>query len=237
MNKLISALVFTFLLGAQIAQAANIPGSFRSAKKVLYVKVYDNQGQTIYTGCNWTKKKTDLASCNLQDSFSKKWGSRSQRVEIEHVIPASWMLKTDGKWRPCTRSERPRHQSRREFCQAHDADYRNAHNDLVNLYQSVGAINAKRSAKPFSEKLSGQKRETFRGNLNASISSRVFVPDPSIRGDIARIAFYMARHYGVTYYSRQNSLFEKWNKADPLSKSEAWRCEKIRAIQGQCVLD
>lgn len=237
MNNLKTALALISLLALSSVQAANIPNSFNAAKKALYVKVYANQGQTFYTGCSWAKKKIHLASCNLQNSFGKKWGSRSQRVEIEHVIPASWALKSNGKWRQCTLSERPKKQSKREFCQDNDLDYRNAHNDLVNLYQSVGAINGKRSAKPFAEKLSGQKGETFRGNLNASISSRVIVPDPSIRGDIARIAFYMARHYGVTYSTRQSSLFEQWNVSDPLSKSEAWRCEKIRKIQGRCVLD
>jgi len=46
------------------------------------------------------------------------------------------------------------------------------------------------------------------------------VPDISIRGDIARVAFYMRDTYGVTYSKRQASLFNEWDKQDAVSEDE-----------------
>ncbi len=74
---------------------------------------------------------------------------------------------------------------------------------------------------------------TYRGNGKIfKVSSRVAIPDISIRGDIARVAFYMSETYGVTYSKRQSELFNEWDKQDAVSKDEVLLNEKIIKVQG-----
>jgi len=230
MNRLL--VVFVIGLALSFSAHAEIATSFSKAKKNLYQKVYGNSGLTFYTNCQWSKKKVDLESCGLQNSFPKKHMKRASRTEAEHIIPASWMYKKNGQWRQCYLEAKRQGISQRKYCQQTDIDYRNAHNDLMNLVPAVGQLNGLRSNKPFAEKVSGKKEQTFRGNGKVLVlSSRVAIPDRSIRGDIARIAFYMGATYGVTYSKRQLSLFEKWDKEDPVSSEEQERRRKVIDVQ------
>ena len=214
------------------ANASQISTSFNKAKNKLYKSVFSNQGETFYAGCSWQKRKVDLTSCNLQNSFSTKELKRAKRTEAEHVIPASWLYKRNGKFRQCYLDAKAANTSARKYCQKNDSEYRNAHNDLVNLRPAVGAINAARSNKPFAEKLSGKRETTYRGNgKSITISSRVVIPNSAIRGDIARIALYMQRTYGATYSKRQLKLFSKWNLEDLVSDEEILLARKINRIQ------
>lgn len=102
----------------------------------------------------------------------------------------------------------------------------------MNLVPVVGQLNGMRSNKPFAENVSGKKEQTFNGNgKKLVLTSRVVIPDPSIRGDIARIALYMNQMYRITYSNRQRALFDKWDKDDPLSKDEKARVKKIMMLQ------
>ncbi|WP_178861260.1 endonuclease [Thiomicrorhabdus cannonii] len=226
-------LITLALLAFSASVIAGISGSFEQAKANMYKGVYQNVGTTFYTGCDWSKKKVDLASCGLQNSFPKGQLKRASRTEAEHVIPASWFYKKNGKWRACYSQAKAIKENPREYCQAHDDEYRNAHNDLVNLRPAVGQINADRSNKPFSDSVSGDGVETFRGKgLTIKITSRVAIPDVKIRGDIARIGFYMAEKYGVTYSKRQLELFQEWDKSDPVDDAERELNNRIMKVQG-----
>lgn len=221
------------LLAAFGSAQADIASSFSKAKKNLYSKVYGNSGLTFYTNCSWSRKKVDLESCGLQNSFPKKYMKRASRTEAEHIVPSSWMYKKNGKFRQCYLEAKQQGVNKRKYCQKADIDFRNAHNDLMNLVPAVGQINGLRSNKPFAEKVSGKKEQTFRGNGKVFVvTSRVAIPDRSIRGDIARVAFYMGETYGVTYSKRQLSLFEKWDKEDPVSPEEQGRIQRVTKVQG-----
>ena len=228
-----------FVLASSAVQAADFhpPSSFKAAKRALYTQVYPGHGRTLYTGCEWRKRLVDLESCGLQGAFSKKWRKRAKRIEAEHVIPASWFYRKNGHLRRCAIEAKTLGKSQRKYCRKHGPEYRRAHNDLVNLYPAVGAINGMRSAKPFAERPSGGHKRTFRGRRTITLTSRVAIPAPEIRGDIARVAFYMQRHYGVTYSRRLESLFHQWDREDPVSSEERSRCERIRKVQGRCVFD
>jgi len=195
--------------------------SFTTAKNKLYSKVFNNSGETLYCDCDWSNRKTNLNSCNLQSYFP--------RTEAEHVIPASWMLKVNNKKRQCAIDSKDSKDSAREYCQKYSAKYKQAHNDLVNLYPAVGQINADRSNKPFVD-ITKTKVSTY-GKCDIQIGSRGIVPPKSKQGDIARIAFYMSEKYGVTYSKRQLTIFNKWDKEDPISPEE--RAHNKRVIQTQ----
>lgn len=220
---------FILLVALLAASQANAVG-FNKSKKAMYKKVFSNSGETLYCGCQWSKKKVDLASCGLAGYFPKKQRKRANRTEAEHIIPASWMLKINKKTRQCAIEAKKLKQNARKFCQKHDANYRKAHNDLVNLFPAVGQVNADRSNKPYLEQVKFLKRDY--GKCQAVNGSRGFVPPQSRRGDIARVAFYMSKKYGVSYSKRQQKLFEIWDRLDPISDLERAHHAKIVRVQG-----
>ena len=174
-----------------------------------------------------------LESCGLQNSFPKKQMKRAKRIEAEHVIPSSWMYKKDGKWRQCVIDVKEVGKKKRKYCQKYDKQFRDAHNDLINLRPSVGQINANRSNKPFAEELSGKKRKTYQGDRKTiQISSRVVVPDDTIKGDIARIGMFMSSRYDLKLSKRVINLYKKWNKLDPVSQKEWVLNKRIEKVQG-----
>jgi len=225
------------LLVLMIASTSTLPVmakesvfSFSTAKKKLYKTVYQNQGETFYCGCDWSKKKVDLGSCGLQSYFPKKQRKRSLRTEAEHIIPASWLLRVNGQDRQCVSDAKAKGDSPRKYCQKHDKSYKQAHSDLVNLVPAVGQINADRSNKPFVNSVNTKSKSY--GQCSTEISSRGIVPPNDRKGDIARIAQYMQSKYGVKYSKRQQALFDKWMQQDPVSEQEIKRDNKIIKTQG-----
>jgi len=196
----------------------------------MYNDVFGNNGSTLYCNCSWANRKTDLKSCGLQSFFPKSQRKRASRTEAEHIIPASWMLKRNNKPRQCVSDAKKQNISPRKYCLKHDVHFKQAHNDMVNLYPAVGQVNADRSNKPFVDQVKNATK-TY-GQCNISIGSRGIVPPANIKGDIARIAFYMAKHYGVTYSTRQKKLFDKWAQEDPVSLEEKKHHKKIYNAQG-----
>jgi len=204
--------------------------SFTTAKNKMYSKVFNNQGETFYCGCDWSNRKTDLKSCGLQSYFPKKQRKRANRTEAEHLIPASWGFSPNNVKRACFIQARKEGVSPRKLCQKIDADYKRFHNDLVNLTPAVGQVNADRSNKPFVAKVKN-KVKTY-GSCPIKIGSRGIEPPKDKRGDIARIAFYLSDTYQLTYSKRQTELFIQWENEDPVSREEKAHHDRVIKAQG-----
>jgi deoxyribonuclease-1 len=100
--------------------------------------------------------------------------------------------------------------------------------DLYNLVPAIGEINGLRSNYSFAM-ISGEKREF--GTCDMEIENRKAEPRPEVRGDIARIYFYMNLAYpghGIISKKKQK-LFEAWDKEDPV---DDWECERPNRVEG-----
>jgi len=201
------------------AQAAP-PSSFGKAKK-LAAKIYQDQQVTFYCGCDYqrVKKKlrTDLASCGYNP---RKNAKRAGRVEWEHVVPA-WQL---GHQLQCWQ------QGGRKACRK-NAEFRRMEADLHNLVPSVGEVNGDRSNFNFAV-LAGERRRYGRCDFEVDFKARRAEPPPAVRGDIARIYFYMQEQYGFRLSKQQRRLLESWHRADPVDRWERLRDKRIQRIQG-----
>ena len=103
--------------------------------------------------------------------------------------------------------------------------------DMYNLVPAVGEINALRSNYSFTI-IPGERSEF--GECDMEIENRKAEPPPNVRGDIARIYFYMDWAYprhGVISNKNQR-LFKAWDKKDPVDAWECERCKRIEQIQG-----
>ena len=57
-------------------------------------------------------------------------------------------------------------------------------------------------------------------------------PKQDIRGDIARIYFYMSDKYNVNLSNPERKLMEAWNKQDPIDEWEKIKNKRVAKIQG-----
>lgn len=232
MKAQIISFVFIAIFSAISVQAESISTSWQKTKNKLYKSVHNNYGVTFYVGCEWKNRKVDLESCGLQDSFGKN--KRRLRTEAEHIWPISYFYKSNSKYRQCYYEAKKVRGSTRKYCFNNDINYKMAHNDLINLRVSVGAINQKRSNKPFSNRSRGENHQTFSSNgKSVLIDSRVVVPASDLRGDIARIGFYMIENYGLTLSKRQLSLIKEWHELDPISQDEIIYNKAVHKAQGK----
>ena len=104
--------------------------------------------------------------------------------------------------------------------------------DLYNLYPSMGSINAVRNNFSMTDGLP-ESAKIF-GKCEVKIQDRKIEPPLSIKGNIARIYFYMDSAYpGRGVISNKNKkLFAKWDKLDPVDEKECEIAKKIKNIQG-----
>jgi len=206
------------------------PKSFSQTKKVLYEQVYKNHKKTFYCQCKFNKnKKVYLSTCGVKPRSNVK---RAKRIEAEHVFPAHQFGQHRACWREkqCTNSKGKKFKGRR-CCEESDPVFKIAHNDLHNLYPSVGEINGDRSNYRWGM-ISGEKRAYGKCDIEVDSSIRRAEPPESVRGNIARTYFYMEQTYKLNISDSQRQMFKAWDKKDPVDAWERERNQRIQKIQG-----
>ena len=125
--------------------------------------------------------------------------------------------------------------SGRDCCQKVNVNFRNAHNDLVNLTPAIGEVNADRSNLPYSE-IIGEKRAYGQCDFEYDKANKTVEPASIIRGDIARVQLYLENKYGEVlgfkYSAEKKLMLEQWNVKDPVSNWEKERNQRICKAQG-----
>lgn len=202
------------------------PSSYTDAKRRMYGSLGDSH--SLYCGCptNLAERIFDQVSCGyapLNDN------DRARRLEAEHIVPAFWIAHFNPH-SDCWVAQ-PDCGSGRECCLANDLAFATAHNDLVNLYPTIGELNADRS-NYLHGLLEGEDRAY--GACDFEVDSEIELSEPreNMRGDIARVHFYMRDVYGLEYPEELAELLENWNETDPVSDEERERNERIQAAQG-----
>lgn len=206
--------------------------SFSKAKRLLIKKVYNDHRVSFYCGCPFNKDKKIIKSSAF--TASNKYKKRAKRVEWEHVVPAEAFGRSFPEWRKghsdCI-SRKGKAFKGRNCAGKVNKKYRYMQSDMYNLVPANGQINALRSNYSYAM-ISGEKRKF--GSCDMEIENQKAEPRQEIRGDIARIYFYMDYAYpkrGII--SKKNrKLFKVWDKTDPVDDWERERCKRIEKIQG-----
>lgn len=215
-------LILTLLISCLGVTTFAAPAHFQEAKKELRHKVYHDRNThgDAYCGCNWewtgaTGGRTDLASCGYKIRAQKV---RAERIEWEHVVPASQL----GRQRQCWQ------EGGRKNCTSNDPVFSIMEADMHNLTPVVGEINADRSNYNFGALPKGTPQYGS-CDFQVDFSQRTAQPPASFRGAAARIYFYMADRYDLNLSRQQQQLFMAWHKQHPPS---AWERERDRRIAG-----
>ena len=208
-------------LGALNAQ------SFSQSKEILLHDIYKDRMFTFY--CNnpyeiktiHGKQKAVIipseAHYTPRNKYTKKGelNERARRVEWEHVMPAQ----NFGKHLPCWK------EGGRKACQK-DPLFQKMEADMMNLVPAIGEVNGDRSNYRYG---ADKPKIGQYGNCEFQVdfkNKRAYVRD-DIKGDIARIYFYMSKTYNINLSKQERQMMEAWDKQDPISE---WEVEKGKRL-------
>jgi deoxyribonuclease-1 len=173
----------------------------------------------------------DFTSCGYQPKGKLE---AAKLFQWEHVVPAEAFGQSFQEWREsdtqCVNRNGKTFKGRNCARKVVSA-FRFMEADLYNLVPEAAETNRRRSNYSMGM-LPGEPREF--GACDVEIHDRTFEPRPEVRGDIARIYFYMDQAYpGHGILSRQSRrLFEAWSSEDPVDDWERERARRIEHIQG-----
>lgn len=221
-----SFLLSSALLIPTSLQAAP-PSNFAQAKVIAKQQIYYDRNTSaqgsLYCGCQWkwTGKsggRIDFNSCGYQ---TRAQPNRAERIEYEHIVPASWF----GQQRKCWQ------QGGRSNCTANDPIFSFIEADLHNLSPVVGEVNADRSNYRFGM-VSGVANQYGQCNSKTDFKGRVFEPRDEAKGMVARTHFYMYDRYNLRMSQQQERLFIQWDRNYPISNWEIERNKRIYNVTG-----
>ncbi len=210
------------VLGMVVGPLQAAPDDFAAAKKIAQ-RIYSDESETFYCGCplRWQGGKgiADLKGCGYQ---VRKNGPRANRIEWEHVVPAHQFGKALSCWQ----------QGGRELCGSKDRIFQRMEADLFNLKPAIGEVNGDRANFAFAL-LPDSRPQHGACPIRIDFQRKLAEPRAEIRGDIARIYFYMADKYGFELSRAQQQLMLNWHQADPVDDRERQLQQRIAQQMGQ----
>lgn len=224
----LSFLIITFLL--QLPQShADSTINFTKAKKLLSKNAKELGLKSFYCGCDieWRDLKgspiTNKCGYTPRKSFSKSGeiNERAKRIEWEHVMPAYRLSKNLSCWA----------NGGRKACK-NDQKFNQMEGDLNNLVPAIGEVNGDRSNFEYGI-IPGEVRLYGQCDFEIDFKAKKAEPREDIRGDIARIYFYMKDTYNLSLPSDTLKMMEAWEKADPVSEDEISHNKNIIRLGGK----
>jgi len=218
-------LLLPLLLLASACSIQEPPQTFDQARQALrdYVYYDRNDDGDFYCSCDWqwttnTGGQVDLLSCAYE---IRSQATRAQRIEWEHVVPASAL----GQNRQCWRN------GGRDNCNRTDPVFNRMEANLHNLVPSVGEVNGDRSNYRFAE-IVGEPSDYGACQFEVDTRQRLAEPDDAVKGQIARIYFYMHDYYQLPLSHQEQQLYVRWHQQFPVSEWELERDRRIARLMG-----
>ncbi|PAU87819.1 deoxyribonuclease I [Pseudomonas sp. WN033] len=201
------------------------PNSFEAAKVMARQQVYHDRTTegTFYCGCRWqwtgrSGGRVDLDSCGYQ---VRAQDQRAQRIEWEHIVPASLF----GQQRQCWQ------QGGRGNCSRTDPLFNIMEADLHNLTPAIGEVNADRSNYRFAM-LPDTPYRHGACPFKVEFNQRAAEPRDEVKGMIARTYFYMHDRYNLRLSDQQERLLMAWDNRHAPSSWELERNQRISRLMG-----
>jgi deoxyribonuclease-1 len=215
--------LFVLLVTTLVSYTVNAapPVSFSQAKR-LAVGVYADKAESFYCGCDieWQGKKgiPDLASCGYE---VRKQQTRANRIEWEHIVPAS----NFGRARQCWQ------EGGRKNCVKNDPVFAVMEADMHNLTPTIGEVNGDRSNYNFSQFSLPQPLYGL-CDFKVDFKTRQAEPRDDVKGQVARVYFYMYDRYGLNMSKSQQQLLMQWDKDYPVTEWEREKDHRVSSIMG-----
>jgi len=207
-------------------EEVNYPISWATTKKRAS-EIHLDHTTTLYCGCEYSPKgasggEVDHSTCDFEnrDGISD---TRANRLEWEHIVPASLMPArehscwVDGSRSECERNGPP--------------EVKAMIFDLHNLVPSVGQVNADRSNLRYGI-IEGEVLVFGGCDFEYSRELGIAEPAPEVRGDVARVWFYMRDIHGIVLTPGEDEMFQAWSEDDPVDDWEIERNRRVYCEQG-----
>ena len=203
--------------------------NFTKAKKLLSKYAKELGLKSFYCGCDieWRGLKgtpiPNKCGYKPKESFSKSGeiNKRARRIEWEHVMPAYRFSKNLSCWA----------NGGRKACKK-DQKFNQMEGDLNNLVPAIGEVNGDRSNYEYGI-IPAEVRLYGQCDFEVDFKAKKAEPREDIRGDIARIYFYMKDTYNLSLPSNTLKLMEAWEKTDPVSEDEISHNRNIIRLGGK----
>lgn len=205
--------------------------SFSKSKKILLKKIYFDNKNTFYCNNPYEIKsiKNKQKALVIQDenfytprnTHTKKGkiNKRALRIEWEHIMPAH----NFGKHLDCWK------QGGRKACRK-DALFKKMEADMINLVPAIGEVNGDRSNFKFSA-LKPRLGQYGKCEMQVNFKKRRVHVRDEVKGDIARIYFYMSKKYNIRLSKQEAKMFKAWEKSDPINQWEKVKIQRIQKYQ------
>ncbi len=188
-------------------KAHHSPVSYRHARELIFGSLYlDGHSTETYSlfvyYCNESLTNKDFSSNDLGPMQIPN----NNIVNVEHAWPQS------------------------HFTGNFPKDFQKA--DLHILFPTRSHINSIRGNYAFGEVVKAEQQPCADAALGLNAAGeRVFEPDDTIKGDMARATLYFSVRYKVKLDANQEEAVRRWHKMDPPDQNEIDLNEKIDAIQ------
>jgi deoxyribonuclease-1 len=201
--------------------------SFSKAQRILIKEVYRCHQTTFYCGSQYTQGRYVVHNNGY---VPKRKSRKARRLEWDHVVPLDSFGYKFPEWRdghPECIDNRGRPFKGRHCAEKVNRKFRLMQSDLYNLVPAIGEIRGLKSNRDFG--MIPEENQEF-GDCDIEIAFDKVEPPSEIRGDIARIYFYMDRAYpGYDFISKEDhKLFKAWDEQDPV---DSWECERAQRIE------
>jgi len=206
--------------------------SFSKSKKLLLKRIYFDNQITFYCSNPYEIKEIngkekalivqDKQYYSPRNPFYKsgKENTRAKRIEWEHVMPAY----NFGRQLKCWQ------EGGRKACKK-DKTFKIMEADMNNLVPAIGEVNGDRSNYRYGA-LKPNIGQYANCEFEVDFKNKKAYPKDDIKGDIARIYFYMSDTYTVKLSKSERKMMEIWDKQDPISDWERKKNKRVQLIQG-----
>jgi deoxyribonuclease-1 len=201
--------------------------SFSQAKRILIREVYRGHQTTFYCGSQYTQGKYVVHNNGY---VPRRKSRRARQLEWDHVVPLYSFGYRFSEWRdghPECLDTRGKPFKDRNCAAKVNIKFRFMQSDLYNLVPAIGEIRGQKSNYDYG--MIPEEKQGF-GDCDIEIAINKVEPPSEVRGEIARIYFYMDWAYpGYDIISEKNkNLFKAWDKQDPI---DTWECERAQRIE------
>ncbi|MGD9133056.1 MAG: endonuclease [Desulfobacterales bacterium] len=201
--------------------------SIGKAKRILMREIYRGHQKTFYCGSQYTQGNYVI---HTNGYVPKRRSKRSRRLEWDHIVQLESFGTQFSEWsegHPQCLDSRGRPFKGLNCAQKMNIKFRFMQCDLYNLVPVIGEISGLRSNSHYAM-VPGENADF--GKCDIEISRGQLEPPAGVRGDIARIHFYMDWAYpGYDCINKEDrKLFKVWDLEDPVDE---WECKRARRIE------
>lgn len=201
--------------------------SLTKAKRILMREIYRGHQKTFYCGSQYTQGKYVIHDNGY---IPKRKSKRARRLEWEHIVHRDSFGYKFSEWRdghPRCLDSRGTPFKGLNCAEKMNIKFRFMQCDLYNLVPAIGEIRGLKLNYSYGM-VQGENADF--GNCDIEIAYDEVEPPAEVRGDIARIHFYMDWAYPAydLIDEEDRKLLQAWDQEDPIDE---WECQRARRIE------